>query len=135
MAIANLKGIPGNPIRTSIQHLNTQVESLDDMLSAYERVLDHGFRTQWSVGQHSNDREFSFYCITPSGFEWELGWDPIVVTPEREEAWAPRTYDSISLWGHTQVGVPLVQRLNQLATTARSLGQQDAALVTPWGRM
>ena len=135
VAIANLRGIPGNPIRTSIQHLNTQVESLDDLLSAYERVIDHGFRMQWSVGQHTNDREFSFYCITPSGFEWELGWDPIVVTPERERTWAPRTYDSISIWGHTQVGFPIVQRLEQLANLARSLGHDDAALITPWGRM
>lgn len=135
VAIANLKGIPGNPVRTSIQHLNTQVESLDDLLSAYERVLAHGFRMQWSVGQHSNDREFSFYCITPSGFEWELGWDPIVVTPEREEAWAPRTYESISVWGHTQVGFPVVQRLEQAMNVARSAGRRDLAVKTPWGRI
>lgn len=135
VAVAGLHGLPVNPIRTAIQHLNTQVESLDDLLSAYQRVIDHGFRMQWSVGQHTNDRELSFYCVTPSGFEWELGWDPIVITPELEAQWAPRTYDSISIWGHTQMGAAVGQRLSQLGTAVGSLRHHDPSLVTPWGRV
>jgi len=27
----------------------------------------------WSIGQHTNDRELSYYCRTPSGFELEVG--------------------------------------------------------------
>nr|WP_279671688.1 VOC family protein [Flexivirga meconopsidis] len=134
VAVAGLNGLPLNPIRTSIQHLNTQVVSLDDLLAAYGRVTEHGFRMQWSVGQHSNDRELSFYCVTPSGFEWELGWDPIIITPELEAEWAPRTYDSISIWGHTQVGAAVGQRLAQLGHAVGSLRHDDPALVTPWGR-
>lgn len=134
VAVAGLRGLPINPIRTSIQHLNTQVETLDDLLSAYRRVIDHGFRMQWSVGQHTNDRELSFYCVTPSGFEWELGWDPIVVTPELEAQWAPRTYESISIWGHTQIGLAVGDRLAQAATALRTLRKDDPSLVTPWGR-
>ena len=84
VAIAGIHGLGVDPIRTTIQHLNTQVSTLDGLLAAYERVIDHGFRMQWSVGQHTNDRELSFYCVTPSGFEWELGWNPIVVTAEQE---------------------------------------------------
>ncbi|MFN8029775.1 MAG: VOC family protein [Dermatophilaceae bacterium] len=84
---------------------NTQVESLDDLLAAYERVIAHGFHMQWSVGQHTNDRELSFYCVTPSGFEWELGWNPIVVTPDLEEHWAPRNARlDLHLQGHTPIG-------------------------------
>lgn len=135
VAVAGLKALPLNPIRTRIQHLNTQVETLDDLLSAYQRVIDHGFRMQWSVGQHTNDRELSFYCVTPSGFEWELGWDPIIITPELEERWAPKTYDSISIWGHTQIGTAVADRLTQLGTALRSARREDPALVTPWGRV
>jgi 2,3-dihydroxybiphenyl 1,2-dioxygenase len=134
IAVAGLRGLPVNPIRTSIQHLNTQVETLDDLLAAYQRVLDHGFRMQWSVGQHTNDRELSFYCVTPSGFEWELGWDPIVITPELEAQWAPRTYEGISIWGHTQVGFAVADRLGQLGHALGSLRRDDPSLVTPWGR-
>ncbi|ANI93598.1 VOC family protein [Dietzia timorensis] len=129
IAIAGLQRLRINPIPTAVQHFNTQVESLDDMLAAYERVIAHGFKMQWSVGQHTNDRELSFYAITPSGFEWELGWDPIVFTPELEKTWAPRTYDSISIWGHTQVGGVIAQRLVQAGFGAKSLLVDDEALV------
>ncbi len=134
VAVAGLRGLKINPIRTSIQHLNTQVESLDDLLAAYERVIDHGFRMQWSVGQHTNDRELTFYCVTPSGFEWELGWDPIVITPELEAQWSPRIHESISIWGHTQVGSTVGQRIAQAGNALRSVRRDDPALVTPWGR-
>ena len=134
VAVAGLHGLKVNPIRTSIQHLNTQVESLDDLLAAYERVVDHGFRMQWSVGQHTNDRELSFYCITPSGFEWELGWDPIVITPELEADWAPRVHEAISIWGHNQVAPVAGQRIAQAGNALRSVRHDDSALVTPWGR-
>lgn len=133
VAVAGLRGLPMNPIRTSIQHLNTQVETLDDLLAAYQRVIDHGFRMQWSVGRHTNDREFSFYCVTPSGFEWELGWDPVVVTPELEAHWAPRTYEGISTWGHTQVGLAVADRLGQVRNAVLSVRAEDPLLLTPWG--
>lgn len=131
IAIAGLHRLRINPIPTAVQHFNTQVESLDDMLAAFERVIAHGFRMQWSVGQHTNDRELSFYAVTPSGFEWELGWDPIVFTEEREKTWAPRTYDSISIWGHTQIGSVISQRLVQAGFGSKSLLVDDAALVFP----
>lgn len=133
IAVAGVQGLRIDPIRTRIQHLNTQVESLDDLLAAYERVIAHGFHMQWSVGQHTNDRELSFYCVTPSGFEWELGWNPIVVTRELEERWAPRTYDSISIWGHTPIGENVATRLAQVGRGLNSLRRNDYALVTPWG--
>lgn len=133
VAIAGLQGLHLDPIRTSIQHLNTQVETLDDLLSAYERVIAHGFRMQWSVGQHTNDRQLSFYCVTPSGFEWELGWDPIIITPELEAQWAPRTYDGISVWGHTPIGESVVSRLGQFANAMKSVRADQPRLVTPWG--
>ncbi len=125
VAVAGIRGLAADPIRTSIQHLNTEVAVLDDLLSAYERVVDHGFRMQWSVGQHTNDRELSFYCVTPSGFEWELGWNPIVVTPELEEAWAPQTYQGISIWGHTPIGENVLTKLEQFRRAAASLRRDE----------
>ena len=128
VAIAGIHGLGVDPIRTTIQHLNTQVSTLDGLLAAYERVIDHGFRMQWSVGQHTNDRELSFYCVTPSGFEWELGWNPIVVTAEQEPTWAPRTYDSISIWGHTPIGENVVTRLNNIRYAVRAARRGEPAL-------
>ncbi|MEI2642138.1 MAG: VOC family protein [Candidatus Nanopelagicales bacterium] len=128
VAVAGVRGLSVDPIRTTVQHLNTQVESLDDLLAAYERVIDLGFHMQWSVGQHTNDRQLSFYCVTPSGFEWELGWNPIIVTPEMELTWAPRTYQGISIWGHTPIGENVISRLGQFRTAVASLRRDEPAL-------
>ncbi len=121
IAVAGTRGIAMDPIRTSVQHVNIQVADLDDMLGAYERVTDLGFRMAWTVGQHTNDRELSFYCVTPSGFELEVGWDPIVFTAEVEAAWRVTTHQGISVWGHDDVGLRLTDRWDQLRSAVRSL--------------
>ena len=54
-----------------------------------------------SVGQHTNDKALSYYAMIPSGFEWEVGWNPIVVN---ESAWEPTKHQGISIWGHTPEG-------------------------------
>ncbi len=118
VAIAAVQKLPINPIRTRIQHLNIQVADLDDMTAAYQRVKALGFEMALSVGQHTNDKELSFYAMTPSGFEWEVGWNPIVID---ETTWEPTTYQGISIWGHTPEGQTVVDKLNQFKIGARSL--------------
>ena len=94
-------GFRSTPIRTRVQHLNVQVADLDTMVGAYQRVTALGFHMALGIGQHTNDRELSFYAMTPSGFEWEVGWNPIVVD---ETTWEPTTHQGISIWGHTRTG-------------------------------
>ena len=118
VAIAAVRHLPMNPIRTRVQHLNIQVADLDDMTAAYQRVKQLGFDMALSVGQHTNDRELSFYAVTPSGFEWEVGWNPIVVD---EATWEPTTYQGISIWGHTPQGQTIVDKLHQFKLGAQSL--------------
>ncbi|MBF6079254.1 VOC family protein [Nocardia beijingensis] len=121
IAIANIRGVKLDPIRTRVQHVNIQSATLDDMLAAYGRVTDLGFRMAWSVGQHTNDRELSFYCVTPSGFELEVGWNPLVLTPDVEAAWTPSTHQGISIWGHHTVSETLRDKLAQVRTAAGRL--------------
>lgn len=118
IAVAGLQQLTADPIRTRAQHVNIEVADLEDMLGAYQRVRDLGFRMAWSVGQHTNDRELSFYCVTPSGFELEVGWNPIVVTPELEEAWRAVTYQGISIWGHDTVDPGVLDKLGQIRQAA-----------------
>ncbi len=101
VAIASVNALPINPIRTRVQHVNVQVATLDDMVASYQRVKQLGFDMALSVGQHTNDKELSYYAMTPSGFEWEVGWNPIVVD---ESTWQPTTHQGISIWGHTPEG-------------------------------
>lgn len=118
VAIAAVNRLPINPIRTRVQHLNVQVADLDDMTASYQRVKELGFHMPLSVGQHTNDRELSYYAMTPSGFEWEVGWNPIVVD---EKTWEPTTYQGISIWGHTREGQTIVEKLGQFKIAADSL--------------
>ncbi|MER7922319.1 VOC family protein [Streptomyces sp. NPDC096057] len=118
IAIAAVRGLPIDPVRTRVQHLNVQAESLDDLARSYERVYELGFEMALSVGQHTNDKELSYYAVTPSGFEWETGWNPIVVD---ESTWEPSTHQGISIWGHKPVGQTIVDKLDQFRLGARSL--------------
>lgn len=118
VAIAAVNRLRINPIRTRVQHVNIQVASLDDLTDAYRRVKQLGFRMALGIGQHTNDKELSFYAVTPSGFEWELGWNPIVVD---ETTWKPTTHDGISIWGHTPEGPTIGDRLALFKTGAASL--------------
>jgi 2,3-dihydroxybiphenyl 1,2-dioxygenase len=122
VAIAAVNRLPIDPIRTRIQHLNIQVADLDDMTASYQRVKELGFAMALGVGQHTNDRELSFYAVTPSGFEWEVGWNPIVVD---ENTWEPTTYQGISVWGHTPEGQTIIDKLEQFRNGSKSLMRRE----------
>ncbi|MER6590552.1 VOC family protein [Micromonospora purpureochromogenes] len=122
VAVANTEGLRIDPIRTAIQHLNTQVATLDDMTTSYQRLKQLGFTMALGIGQHTNDKELSYYVRTPSGFEWEIGWNPIVVD---EATWEPTTHQGISIWGHTPEGQTVIDKLNQFRHGAASLRRAE----------
>ncbi|MFD0059554.1 VOC family protein [Streptomyces sp. NPDC056690] len=122
IAVAAVRGLPIDPIRTRVQHLNIQAASLDDVAQSYQRVHELGFDMALSVGQHTNDKELSYYARTPSGFEWEVGWNPIVID---ESTWEPTTHQGISIWGHLPVGQTIVDKLGQFRAGARSLARTE----------
>lgn len=97
VAIAATRGARMDPIRTRIQHMNLLVNSREDLTSAYTRLKTLGYEMAHEIGQHPNDKEMSFYVLTPSGFEFELGWDALIVD---ESIWTIANYDRISIWGH-----------------------------------
>ncbi len=87
----------GGPQRKRIHHFLLEVASMDDVGLAYDRALRAGVRIVLTLGRHPNDRMFSFYARTPSGFEFEYGWGARTVD---DATWQPTTYDHISEWGH-----------------------------------
>ncbi len=125
VAIASVNRLPLNPIRTRVQHCNIQVAECNDMTLAYQRVKELGFDMALSVGQHTNDKELSFYAVTPSGFEWEVGWNPIVVD---ESTWEPTTHQGISIWGHTPEGQTIIGLFERFKTAAASVGHGEATV-------
>ena len=125
VAIAATRGTRMNPLRTAIHHLNLQAFSLDDVTEAYRRLRGMGFSIANAIGQHPNDRELSFYVASPSGFEIELGWNPIVVHEEAETGWTPGHYAGISLWGHFPENLTLASRLGQMGRGLASLARKE----------
>lgn len=98
VAIAATRGLRLDPIRTKAQHINMVAASLSDVTGAFVRLRDLGFEMAHEIGQHPNDHEISFYVLSPSGFEVELGWAALTVD---ESTWTPdRHYNAISSWGH-----------------------------------
>jgi hypothetical protein len=125
VAIAATRGTRMNPMRTAIHHLNLQAFSLDDVTEAYRRLRGMGFSIANAIGQHPNDRELSFYVASPSGFEIELGWNPIIVDEEAETDWKPGHYAGISLWGHFPENLTLASRLGQMGRGLASLTRKE----------
>jgi len=64
----------GMPSKGRINHLMMEVDSLDDVYLTYELVNAAGIDIAIMPGKHANDQMFSFYCISPSGFQVEIGW-------------------------------------------------------------
>ncbi len=119
IAIGGTRGLAVDPFATKVQHFEVQAATLDQVAAAYRRCRDLGVRIAMAMGQHSNDRGVSFYAVTPSGFYFELGWNPATV--EEGTDWPQVTYPSISDWGHKPEDQTIGDRLAQLRASVSSL--------------
>jgi 2,3-dihydroxybiphenyl 1,2-dioxygenase len=87
----------GGPQKKRIHHFMLEVASMDDVGLAFDRAWRGGVRIMQTIGRHPNDRMFSFYARTPSGFQFEYGWGARQVD---DTTWKTTTYNQISEWGH-----------------------------------
>jgi len=74
----------GPPSKKSINHLMLEVDNLDDVFMTHELVEKSNYPIMISLGKHSNDRMFSFYVASPSGFLIEIGWGGRPATHQSE---------------------------------------------------
>jgi 2,3-dihydroxybiphenyl 1,2-dioxygenase len=122
IATAATKGIRLNPLSKQIHHMNLQANSLDDVTQGYLRCRAMGYDIANAIGQHPNDKELSFYVVSPSGFEIEIGWNPLLVD---EATWQPTVHRGISLWGHRPENLTLAYRLGRLKNGLSSLLKEE----------
>jgi 2,3-dihydroxybiphenyl 1,2-dioxygenase len=83
-------------------HFMLEVRAMDDVGLAFDRALAAGARIMHTLGRHPNDRMFSFYARTPSGFQFEIGWGGREVD---DATWHPTVHDRVSEWGHHPPGL------------------------------
>ncbi|WP_026402047.1 VOC family protein [Actinomadura rifamycini] len=107
-AVADLTFLRCNPRHHSVafgdmphtkrtHHFMLEVADIRDVGTAYDRCMDAGRPFEMTLGMHPNDRMFSFYVRTPSGFSVEYGWGGLLVD---EATWEVATLDRLHSWGH-----------------------------------
>jgi 3,4-dihydroxy-9,10-secoandrosta-1,3,5(10)-triene-9,17-dione 4,5-dioxygenase len=87
---------------TGCNHLMVEVDSMDEVGRALDRVDRHGVKLTLSLGRHVNDDMISFYMKTPGGFQMEYG------TGGSVKHWPTyKVFESTrgSHWGHKFLGM------------------------------
>lgn len=78
-------------------HLMVEVDSIDEVGHAHDRMQAAGARMMATLGRHTNDRMISFYVATPGGFALEYGTGGRVIDWDHHSVFEST---SASLWGH-----------------------------------
>ena len=78
-------------------HIMLEVDKLDDVGRALERVRKHKAPLSATLGRHMNDEMVSFYVKSPGGFDVEFGTEGLQVDDNR---WVARESTAVSYWGH-----------------------------------
>jgi 2,3-dihydroxybiphenyl 1,2-dioxygenase len=83
-----------------LHHVMLETNERDDVGRAFDRVWASDLAVANGLGRHDNDGMFSFYVVSPAGFQVEIGYGGRRV----DKPWTDnRGYDRISVWGHQPV--------------------------------
>jgi 2,3-dihydroxybiphenyl 1,2-dioxygenase len=86
------------PLQKRLQHFMLQAEDLCDVGMAFERAKLGRVPISLDLGQHPHpDGTISFYGMTPSGFDFEIGAGCKEIEPQ---GWQPLHTTVTSSWGH-----------------------------------
>lgn len=81
-------------------HLMVEVDSLDAVGQALDRVHRDGFQLSSTLGRHTNDKMVSFYVRAPGDWDIEFGTDGMRVD---ETYYTAEEITADSYWGHQWV--------------------------------
>ena len=82
-----------------LNHFMIQAKTLDEVGLTYTLCAEQGMQ-MGNLGRHTNDHMFSFYMVTPSGFNVEFGCGGREVD---DNTWEVQYYRDASIWGHENV--------------------------------
>lgn len=82
-------------------HLMMEVDSLDAVGRALDKVNKAGFSLSSTLGRHTNDKMVSFYVRAPGGWDLEYGTEGLLVD---EAYYTAEEITADSYWGHDWSG-------------------------------
>ena len=82
-------------------HLMTEVDTLDAVGQALDRVNRMDFSISSTLGRHTNDKMISFYVRAPGGWDLEFGTEGMLVD---ERFYTSEEITADAYWGHDQTG-------------------------------
>ncbi|MEV5835424.1 VOC family protein [Nocardia sp. NPDC052112] len=85
---------PGAP---RLIHIMVEVDRLDEVGRAVDRVVKSGYHLSSTLGRHTNDKMVSFYVRTPGGWDLEFGTDGMLVD---QNLYVAEEITADSYWGH-----------------------------------
>lgn len=86
-------------------HIMVEVDTLDAVGQALDRLMELGFSISSTLGRHTNDKVVSFYVRAPGGWDVEFGWGGTLVD---EDYYTAEQITADAYWGHSHAhGEPL----------------------------
>jgi len=92
-----------NQDKPGLVHVMVEVDSLDAVGQALDRVNAEGFQLSSTLGRHTNDKMVSFYVRTPGDWDIEFGTEGMRVD---ERYYTAEEITADSYWGHQWLGEP-----------------------------
>jgi 3,4-dihydroxy-9,10-secoandrosta-1,3,5(10)-triene-9,17-dione 4,5-dioxygenase len=90
-------------------HIMVEVDTIDAVGRALDRINSEGFQLSSTLGRHTNDKMISFYVRAPGDWDIEFGTDGMRVD---ESYYTAEEITADSYWGHQWVGeMPAAMRL------------------------
>lgn len=94
-------GLMGMDGMSGLQHIMLETRNMDDVGIAHDRAHKVGLPIASTLGRHIGDHMLSFYARTPTGFDFEIGWDSVQI----DENWSTQYFDRHEgwpgeVWGH-----------------------------------
>ncbi len=87
-----------SPMPAGCVHVMVEVNSVDEVGRAMDRMKAAGVKLTGTLGRHANDHMVSFYMLTPSGFMLEYGAEGRTVQDWSRYSAFQSTVNSF--WGH-----------------------------------
>ena len=91
--------------RTGVQHINHQVEDIDDVMKSWYFLKEKGVKILLGPGRHPLSTAVMLYFRGPDGMVYEYSCGVKHIQPDQEAAYRPRQFAfdqyAICMWGST----------------------------------